>query len=126
MKTTMNCRSSKPFYFTIILLLVSISMAVMWGCENKKPVKVGFVGGLTGRLSYLGTAGRNGVILAVEEINEAGGINGRPVELITRDDGHDPKVAVKVDRELIGEGVVAIIGHMTSSMSMAALPLINK
>ena len=102
-------------------------MAVMWGCgKGKEPVNVGFVGGLTGRLSDLGIAGRNGVILGVEEINEAGGINGRPVVLITKNDRQDPKVAVKVDRELIDEGVVAIIGHMTSAMSMAALPLINK
>jgi branched-chain amino acid transport system substrate-binding protein len=76
----------------------------MIGCEKKKePIKVGFVGGLTGRLSDLGSGGRNGVMLAVEEINNAGGISGRPVELITKDDKQDPEVAVKVDKELIDE-----------------------
>lgn len=115
-----------PFYrLAVFILSILISAAI--GCEKKEnPIKVGFVGGLTGRLSDLGTAGRNGVILAVEEINSRGGIDGRPVELITKDDKQDPKEALRVDRELIDEGVVAIIGHMTSAMSMAVLPFINK
>jgi branched-chain amino acid transport system substrate-binding protein len=96
-------------------------------CEKEKaPIKVGFVGGLTGRLSDLGTAGRNGVILAVEQINRKGGIHGRPVELIAKDDQQNPETALRVDRELADEGVVAIIGHMTSTMSMVAIPFANK
>ena len=87
---------------------------------------MGFVGGLTGRLSDLGTEGRNGVILAVEKINSSGGINGRPVKLITKDDKQNAEVTLRVDRELVDEGVVAIIGHMTSTMSMVALPFVNK
>ena len=126
MKKAMNNTLIRLPLSALFLLLGITFLAGMAGCENKKPIKIGFVGGLTGRLSDLGTSGRNGAILAVEEINEAGGINGRPVELITRDDRQDPKVAVKVDRELIDEGVAAIIGHMTSAMSVAALPLINK
>jgi branched-chain amino acid transport system substrate-binding protein len=95
-------------------------------CSRKKqPIKLGFAGGLTGTLSDLGIAGRNGVILAVEEANERGGINGRQVVLITKDDKNDPEVARTVDRELIDEGVVAIVGHMTSTMTMAAVSLIN-
>jgi branched-chain amino acid transport system substrate-binding protein len=101
-------------------------LVLMVGCEREKPpVKVGFVGGLTGRFSDLGTAGRNGVMLAVEEVNSAGGMGGRTVELITKDDRQDPKTATEVDKALIQEGVVAIIGHMTSAMSIAAVPLIN-
>jgi branched-chain amino acid transport system substrate-binding protein len=104
-----------------------VFLALIWGCQGEKPpIKVGFAGGLTGRYSDLGTNGRNGVILAVEEVNQAGGINGRPVELISKDDQQDPETAIKVDRELIDKGVVAIIGHMTSAMSIAAVPLIDK
>jgi len=83
------------------------------------------VGGLTGKLSDLGTAGRNGVILAVEEKNAKGGLLGRPIDLLTRDDKQDPKEAIRVDEELIDQGVIAIVGHMTSAMSMAAKPLID-
>ena len=65
-------------------------------------------------------------MLAVEEINEKGGINGRPVKLISKDDKQTPETALKVDHELIEEGVIAIIGHMTSAMTEATLPLINE
>jgi len=118
--------AESPFYgFAIWVLAILLSAAI--GCEKKEdPIKVGFVGGLTGRLSDLGTAGRNGVILAVEEINSSGGINGRPVKLIIKDDKQNPEVTLRVDRELVDEGVVAIIGHMTSTMSMVVLPFLNK
>ncbi|HKI49124.1 MAG TPA: ABC transporter substrate-binding protein, partial [Desulfobacteria bacterium] len=68
--------ADSPLYrWAILILAILVSAAI--GCEKKEnPIKVGFVGGLTGRLSDLGTAGRNGVILAVEEINGKGGIHG--------------------------------------------------
>ena len=95
-------------------------------CTAHEPVKIGFVGGLTGRIADLGIAGRDGVVLAAEETNREGGIGGRPIELIVRDDAQDPNQAVRVDLELIEEGVAAIIGHMTSSMSVAAVPIMNE
>ena len=64
--------------------------------------------------------------LAVEQRNAAGGISGQPIELLIKDDQHDPEVALRVDQELIDAGVVAIIGHMTSAMSMVAVPLMNR
>ncbi|MBF0551923.1 MAG: ABC transporter substrate-binding protein [Deltaproteobacteria bacterium] len=96
------------------------------GAADMDPYRIGFVGGLTGRSSDLGIQGRNGAMLAVEEINQQGGINGRPLKLITKDDKQDPQTALKVDRELIDEKVIAIIGHMTSAMSEAAVPLMNQ
>ncbi len=128
MKQPMN-KSKKFFscFFPIILNLI-ILVVILTGCgkKEKEPIKIGFVGGLTGRISDLGISGKQGVSLAVEQINQAGGINGRPVELIIKNDKQDPEVAVQVDQELIKEGVVAIIGHITSSMSMVAVPQINK
>lgn len=96
------------------------------GCGKKEPIRIGYVGCLTGRLASLGIDGRDGVILAVEKTNETGGIGGRKIELIVRDDRNDPRVAAQVDKELVGEGVAAIVGHMTSAMSLAALPVIDK
>ncbi|MCP4350762.1 MAG: amino acid ABC transporter substrate-binding protein [Desulfobacterales bacterium] len=108
--------------FSIILFIT----VLVCGCREKEPVKIGFVGELSGRHSDLGISGRNGVMLAVEEINKKGGINGQYIELIIKNDKHDPKLAVQTDRELTDSGVAAIIGHMTSTMSVAAVPLINK
>jgi branched-chain amino acid transport system substrate-binding protein len=121
MKHIIKNREIQTVYVFLMMLMITLM-----GCENKTSIKVGFAGCLSGRLSDLGTAGRNGLMLAVEQVNEAGGINGRPVDLIIKDDKHDPDVAIQVDKELIEEGVVAIIGHMTSAMSVAAVPLINK
>jgi len=108
-------------------LLLLLSLPALFSChDSQEPIRIGFVGALTGRYSDLGVSGRDGVILAVEEKNRLGGLLGRPVELLTRDDRQDPQVALQVDQDLINSGVIAILGHMTSAMSMAALPLLDK
>jgi branched-chain amino acid transport system substrate-binding protein len=89
-------------------------------------VRIGYVGGLSGRVADLGRDGRNGVILAVEARNGQGGVKGKTVELLVRDDGQDIETALKVDRELAALGVAAVIGHMTSSMSLGAVTLMNE
>jgi branched-chain amino acid transport system substrate-binding protein len=71
-------------------------------------------------------SGRNGVTLAVAQMNKTGGIKGQPVVLVIKDDRQDKSVAMAVDRELIQEGAVAIIGHMDSATSLAVLPVINE
>lgn len=112
----------KQKYFILFI----ISVFILTGCKNKQSVKIGFSGCLTGRLNDLGIAGRNAVMLAVQEVNARGGINGRAVELIIRDDMNNPEKAVQVDKELIDLNVSAVIGHMTSAMSIAALPVMQK
>lgn len=87
---------------------------------TEQPILLGFAGPLTGGNSDLGVQGRNGAMLAVEEINRTGGVAGRMIELVARDDGNSPELATEVDRELCALGVVAIIGHMTSEPSVAA------
>ncbi len=115
--------------FVLALVCILGLVAFFTGISDaadKNAYKIGFVGGLTGKSSDLGIQGRSGVTLAVEEINQQGGVNGRQLKLITKDDKQDSQTALKVDRELIDEGVVVIIGHMTSAMTEAALPLINE
>ena len=106
-----------------ILLLGSVAMLV--SCQKSEPVRLGFVGGLSGRVADLGVAGRNGVQLAVEQRNAAGGIGGRPVELVVRDDEQNLETAKRVVAELISQDLELIIGPMTSSVAMAVMPQIN-
>ncbi len=115
----------KYYSFFIIAILIPF-VFLMQACENKEPIKIGYIGGLTGRVADLGIAGRDGVILAVEEVNAAGGINGKAVKLIVKDDKQDEETARRGVDELIAEGVVSIIGHMTSSISVATLPIANE
>jgi len=103
-----------PLLLSLILLLP--------GCIGDDPVLLGFSGQLTGDHADLGVQGRNGATLAVEDINARGGVAGRPLKLLASDDGDTPQTAVVADRALIKAGVVAIIGHMTSSQTLAALP----
>jgi branched-chain amino acid transport system substrate-binding protein len=101
------------------LLLVS-GLLLPAGCERDKPLLIGFSGCLTGKFSDLGVSGRDGAMLAAERINGTGGVNGRKIELLIRDDENDPVTALRADEELMDAGVEAIIGHMTSGVTMIA------
>jgi len=105
-----------------LLVLAAVALA----CGRREPIRVGMVSGLTGRHSDLGISSRNGATLAVSEINQAGGIAGRKLELIVRDDGQDPERARRAVSELVSAGVVAMIGHATSSMAAATLPIVDR
>ncbi|MEJ5376213.1 MAG: ABC transporter substrate-binding protein [bacterium] len=111
--------------FSCFLLAILLGGSILACQAQKEPLRIGFVETLTGRYSDLGVSGRDGVILAVEEKNRAGGLLGKPIELLTGDDQQDPHTAMEVDRQLIASGVIALIGHMTSEMSLAALPVVN-
>lgn len=109
----------------VVLALLLALLGVPACKQAEPPLMIGYVGGLTGRVAGLGVAGRDAVLLAVEERNAAGGINGRRVELISRDDQQDEETARKAARALIDTGVVAIVGPMTSAMATVMLPLTN-
>ncbi len=110
--------------FQLMLSLVVI-VGISAACQERKPIKIGFVGGLSGRVADLGVSGRNGAMLAIEERNAAGGIQGRQIELVVRDDEQNPETAKRVVAELINDNQEVIIGPMTSSMAMAMMPQIN-
>lgn len=107
--------------FTMVLILIIILSYFLITVLNKKPILIGFVAQLSGSQSELGVQERNGVLLAVENINASGGIAGHKVELIIRDDFGTTYESPVVDRELINAGVVAIIGHATSTQTLAGL-----
>lgn len=109
-----------------VALLAALCLLVAPGCRKPAPIKVGFVAGLTGRNSSLGVSSRNAAVMAVEEFNAKGGIAGRPLELIIRDDEQQPEAARRSVEELIRLGVVAIIGHNTSSMAEVTLPIADR
>jgi len=94
--------------------------------KDKEPIKIGLVTTLTGPASTAGICTRNGALLAIEEVNARGGVNGRRIEAIVRDDKADPAEALRIDKELINEGVVAFLGHYLSSVSVNVVPLMNE
>ena len=102
-------------------LLISLTASLLVSCIGADPLRVGFAAHLTGTHGELGVQERNGIQLAVEETNAAGGLAGRSVELVVEDDLGTPEGARSADRKLIDAGVVAIISHATSGQSLAGL-----
>jgi branched-chain amino acid transport system substrate-binding protein len=103
----------------IILVVFGIALA---GCS--KTVPVGAVVSETGAAASYGGKVKKGLDLAVEEINAAGGLNGKSLELIYRDDATNQDVGRQVTQELIDQvGVGAIIGAVSSSVTLAIAPI---
>lgn len=103
-------------------LAVAILALALAACGDREPIRIGFLGGVSGRVADLGIGGRNGAQLAIEQRNAAGGIDGRPVELVVEDDQQDPDVAKAALDRLIARKVVAVVGPMTSAMAVAVAP----
>ena len=79
-------------YIFSFLLFCIVSIVYISACGGPEPpILLGFVGGLSGRVADLGISGRNGAILAVENINSAGGVRKRQVKLMVMDDKQDGK-----------------------------------
>ena len=94
-------------------------MLSLGACGPKPDIRIGFLGGLSGKFSDLGTSTRNGALLAVEQVNAAGGIDGRKLVMVEQDDKQNNEQAVIAMAELKKQGVVAIVGPSTSSIAMA-------
>lgn len=106
------------FIFWVALLLLA-------ACEAPS-LRVGFVAGLTGPYAELGVEGRDAVLLAVAEVNAAGGIKGRPVELVIRDAGTDETSCAAALEEVLGQGVFVVIGPMISRHARVVLAAMER
>ena len=93
----------------------------------KDPIAIGYLPALTGPSSSTGVGINRGIQLAVKEINDAGGIDGRMLELITRDTQSDPTKAVNGAAELTrGQKVSVVFGPVNSGESLAVVPLLAR
>ena len=115
-------------YRLVVALLVSMLLLVSCGKESqKKTIKVGALLAVTGPASFLGEPEKNTAKMMVDEINKAGGINGRKLELIVYDTTGDTSKAVQLATKLIRDDKVeVIIGPSTTGESMAVIPLVEK
>jgi branched-chain amino acid transport system substrate-binding protein len=94
---------------------------VLAACGRETPIRLGLAGPFT---EPRGTSMRIAAELAVQEINAAGGLRGRPLELVVLDDSGTAEGAVAVARRLAGDPtVVAVVGHLSSGATLAAAPI---
>jgi branched-chain amino acid transport system substrate-binding protein len=110
--------------FELLLLIALILLTA--GCKSEQYIIIGFTNELSGTHSELGINSLYGVQIAVDEINENGGVNGKKLKLIIRNDQGDTKLANKYNQELIDLGAVVIIGHSTSKMANEVIDYANK
>jgi branched-chain amino acid transport system substrate-binding protein len=108
---------------TVILLTIVVALALtLTGCQKgSKTIKIGVGGAHTGDLASYGLPTVNAVQLVAEEINANGGIDGKMIEVIVEDDQCKPEIATNTASKLVGDGVVAVIGHICSGATKAAL-----
>lgn len=105
----------------VLMLFVMAVVSLSAVAEN---IKVGLISSLSGPVAIYGQTTYNGIKLAVEQLNAAGGINGNKIELIVEDDKGDPAEAVTAAKRLISEKkVVAILGPIISTTCLAVAPI---
>ncbi|HEX7232865.1 MAG TPA: ABC transporter substrate-binding protein [Candidatus Binatia bacterium] len=106
-----------------LVLLAGNAMA-----QSKKiPIQIGAIHNITGSLGSIGEPSLNGALLAAKQLNERGGVLGRPVELVARDGQSDPAVVAEITRELVHmPHMAAITGLNDTEMALAAAPITEK
>lgn len=107
------------------------ALGVVIGCAaaaaSAQPIRIGWLSSLTGPLSSAAVAENQGVQFAVDEINKAGGILGRPIELLTRDTAGDPTKAVNFAQQLaFSDKVQFVIGPVNSGEGLATTPILAR
>lgn len=113
----------------VILICVIFAIVVIFVHKknDSKEIKIGATAFLTGRLANLGKSIQDGIELAVSNINNQGGIDGKSIRLILEDEGDSPQQAVNAVRKLINfDNVPIVIGPISSSGVMAVAPIANK
>lgn len=122
-------KKQNKLYLTIgIIVVVLIASIVMFSVpREEQTIKIGVVGVMSGFGAYYGQQETMGLELAKEEINEAGGINGKQIELIYEDSEANSQKAVSSVQKLINvDGVDYIIGDSWVSTTAVMVPIINQ
>ncbi|MFV0368329.1 MAG: ABC transporter substrate-binding protein [Hyphomicrobiaceae bacterium] len=93
----------------------------------EEPIKIGLAAALSGQSAKSGEAIVRGLTIAIDEINDAGGIKGRKIELVARDDESNPGKGLLAARELVQrEKVAALFGGLDTPVSLAIVPFANQ
>jgi branched-chain amino acid transport system substrate-binding protein len=114
----------KRILFTLTLIA---AVALIYACQppgGGDKVRIGVFMSLTGDTANFGISSTNGIKMAADEVNSAGGINGKQVELLVQDDRSDASEAATIVTKFVTQDQVhAILGEVASSRSIAAAPI---
>ena len=119
----MSVRKSIPALLGAVFSVFSLGTAV----AQDGPIRIGEINSYTGPLAAFTVPYRNGWELAVEQVNAGGGVLGRPLEVISRDDGGKPADAIKFAEELVRrENVDLLAGTFLSNIGLAVADFANR
>lgn len=113
------------YKFSLSKTMVALALLAAGAAQAQsgEPIKVGLAGPFTGGSSPMGVSMRDAIRMAVDEINSAGGVLGRSIQLVERDDEAKNERGVQIAQELIHrEKVVAALGYINTGVTMAAAP----
>src|SRR4030042_667752 len=114
-------------FFLVFLAIVLFLFGLIGPLSAAEPIKIGFVASITGGASFLGEPEKNTALMVQEWINKAGGVNGRPIEIIIEDSKSGASEAVLATKKLLEKDQVGvIIGSSTSGESMAMANICEK
>ena len=109
---------------TLAALAFTATLAGAQQGVSKDEITLGSIQDLSGPLAGFGKQARLGMMLAVDEINEQGGVNGRKLKLIVEDSGYDPKKAVLAAQKLVNQDkIFMMVGHIGTAQNLAAMPV---
>src|SRR6185369_4726357 len=112
---------------SIIFVIAASTVLFVNAAFAAAPIRIGALFAVTGPAAFLGEPERNSAEMVVDEINKAGGVKGRKLELIVYDTAGDATKAVQLATKLIKDDkVVAIIGPSTTGETMAVIPVAEK
>ncbi len=101
--------------------VISLCLLLLASAHAAEPIRVGLSGPFSGGSSPMGLSMRNGIRLAIEDINAKGGLLGRPIQLVERDDRGRPELGLRIASELIDkQRVVATVGFANSGVALAS------
>ena len=119
--------TSLPHASRLIALLACLFTPLTWAQTqgvSKTEINLGSIQDLSGPLAGFGKQVRLGMLLAVDELNEQGGINGRKLTLKIEDSGYDPKKAFLAAQKLVNQDkIFAMVAHIGTAQNLAAMPV---
>ena len=112
-----------PDKIVTILAALALVTGFPTGTLAADTIKIGVAGAHSGDLASYGLPTLKAVQLVVKEINDNGGLNGAQIQIFAEDDVCKPEIATNTATKLVTEGVHAVIGHICSGATKAALPI---
>ncbi len=111
-------------FYALRSLLACALVTLTFARAAEEPIRIGEYASITGKEASLGQSSHNGTMMAIDDLNAAGGVLGRPLLLITEDTQSKPGESATAAKKLISrDKVVALLGEVASSRSLEAAPV---